>query len=128
MTPEQLAHNGSEDNHQAALFCWAALPDQQKRYPEFARLLFAVPNGGERNKIVAAKMKATGTKAGVSDIILLVKRGGFSGLLIELKKMGGKPSKEQTSFITEAQAQGFGGVVVEGWIAARDVLIAYMAQ
>lgn len=126
VTPEQLAHNGTEDNHQAALFCWAALPEQQNRYPEFHLMLFAIPNGGERHIAVAAKMKATGTKAGTPDIFLSVARGGCHGLYIELKKFGEKPTKGQLAFIEEANRQGYGAVVCEGWKRAADVLQQYM--
>jgi hypothetical protein len=126
VTPERLAHNGTEDNHQAAFFCWAAMPEIQQQFPEFKWSLFAIPNGGERNKIVAAKMKATGTKAGVLDIFLAVPRKGFHGLFIELKKFGGRPSKEQLEFIEAVRQQGFAACVVEGWEAARNAAIAYM--
>lgn len=129
VTPEKLAHNGTEDNHQAALFCWAALPEQQNRYPEFHLMLFAIPNGGERHIAVAAKMKATGTKAGTLDIFLSVARGGCHGLYIELKKLeDGKPSKSQLAFIAEAHRQGYGAIVCEGWKRAAEVLQQYMDQ
>src|SRR5690348_18167176 len=44
------------------------------------RLLYAVPNGGDRNKIVAAKMKREGVKPGVPDYCLPGARSGFHGL------------------------------------------------
>lgn len=34
-------------------------------------LFFAVPNGGWRNPVVAAKLKAEGVRSGVSDLIIL---------------------------------------------------------
>lgn len=126
VTPERLAHNGTEDNHQAALFCWAALPEQQEKYPQFKHLLFAVPNGGERHVAVAAKMKATGAKRGVPDIFLSVARGGAHGLYIELKKVGGRASKEQIEFMAHAKAANYSAQLCIGWEQARDVLIWYM--
>lgn len=39
------------------------------QYPQLSKLLFAVPNGGFRNKATAGKMKAEGVVAGVSDIL-----------------------------------------------------------
>ena len=128
ITPEGLAKNGTEDCHQAALFCWAALPEVKAKYPQFERLLFAIPNGGERNKIVAAKMKATGTKAGVHDIFLSVSRGGYHGLYIELKKFAGKPRKEQLEFMADVRTQGYAACIVQGWENARDALTSYMDQ
>lgn len=50
-------------------------------------LWFAVPNGGHRNKLTAAKLKAEGVKPGVADIIILW-RGRF--IAIELKKSANK--------------------------------------
>lgn len=126
VTPEQLAKNGTEDCHQAALFCWAALPEQQARYPQFKRLLYAIPNGGERHVAVAAKMKATGTKADVPDIFLAVARGPYHGLFIELKKVGGRASNGQVDFIKEARIEGYAAGISVGWEVARDTLIWYM--
>jgi hypothetical protein len=126
--PEALAKNGTEDCHQAALFCWSALPETQQRYPELAKLLFAIPNGGERNKIVAAKLKATGVKAGVHDIFLAVPRKLYHGMFIELKKIGGKPSEQQVAFMQAVTERGFAACIVEGWLSARDAITSYLDQ
>lgn len=56
------------------------------RYRKFERLLFAVPNGGSRNVLEAANLKKQGVVSGVSDLILLIPRKGFSSLCIELKQ------------------------------------------
>lgn len=126
LSPEQIAKNGTEDCHQAAIFCWAALPETRAKYPEFHRLLFAVPNGGERNIKVAAKMKATGTKADVSDIVLAVPSRGYHGLFIELKKEGGRARPGQLEFINAVRQQGYAAEVIEGWKAAVRLLTWYM--
>lgn len=123
MTPEQLAKSGSERAHQTALFCWAAIEAQN--IPELT-LMFAIPNGGERNIIVATQMKAEGVKRGVPDIFLPVPRGSYSGLFIELKKVGGKVSSEQTHYLVELKRQGFACTVCVGWEQARDAILAYM--
>ena len=128
ITPEQLAKNGTEDCHQAALFCWASLPETQQRYPELAKLFFAIPNGGERNKIVAAKLKATGVKSGVTDLLLAVPRKLYHGLFIELKKIGGRPEKDQVAFIEAVRAQGYAACICEGWMSAKDAVVSYLDQ
>ena len=55
------------------------------QYPAVGKLLFAVPNGGARSRTEAAIMKAEGVTAGVTDLILLLGRGGFNALCIEMK-------------------------------------------
>lgn len=51
----------SESDEQICLFEWAEVMKGQ--IPEL-RLLFHIPNGGYRNKVTAARMKAEGVKAG----------------------------------------------------------------
>ena len=47
--------------------------------------MFAVPNGGHRSKTEAARLKAEGVVAGVSDLILLKSNHQYGALLIEMK-------------------------------------------
>lgn len=50
----------------------ASLVDyHQRAVPEEFAILFAVPNGGKRNKTEAARLKRQGVLAGVSDLILV---------------------------------------------------------
>ena len=55
------------------------------RYTSIEPLFFAVGNGGARNVWTAKIMKDEGVRAGVSDLILLIPRHGYAGLLIETK-------------------------------------------
>ncbi len=55
----------SEHQEQCALFHWAA--HMESKHPQLG-LLFAIPNGGLRNKLVARKLKMEGVKAGVLEI------------------------------------------------------------
>ena len=66
-----------EDLEQATLIQWCNL--QSCKYSEL-KLIFAIPNGGYRNKGEARKLKATGTKSGVPDLFLAVPRNNKSGL------------------------------------------------
>lgn len=68
------------------------------QYPQFRQLLFAVPNGGSRNKIEAANLKKQGVRAGVSDMILLKNGLYFDYLCIEFKTKTGKQSPDQIHF------------------------------
>jgi len=62
---------------------------------------FAIPNGGQRNVIVAAKLKASGTMSGVWDLLLLVPRNGKCGLFIEMKVGKNKLTENQIKFRRE---------------------------
>ena len=68
------------------------------RYTEIEPLFFAVSNGGIRNAWTAKIMKDEGVRAGVSDLILLIPKHGYAGLLIETKKPDGNQSESQKEF------------------------------
>lgn len=125
ITPEILARPGTEHSHQCAVFCWASL--NTTRFPVL-KWMFAIPNGGERNIIVAASMKAEGVKKGVSDICLPVPMCGYHGLFIEMKKLtGGKESKEQIEFGAFLTEQGYLYRCCYGWEQAVETLEWYLA-
>ena len=60
------------------------------KYPQYKVLLFAVPNGGHRDATEAKIMMVEGVTPGVSDLLLLVPRGQYHGLCIEMKTMSNK--------------------------------------
>lgn len=115
----------TEHDEQVALMQWVEYA--VSAHPEL-RLIFAVPNGGARHKVTAAKLKAEGVKAGVQDLAMLVPRGTFHGLLIEMKRRkGGVLSAEQKWWRDELHAQGYQTVVCKGWESARDAILEYLA-
>lgn len=122
--PEQLAGE-SEASQQKALFCWSALPETRQEFPEL-KFIFAVPNGGTRNKIEAANLKAQGVKSGVPDICLPVPRGGCHALFIELKVPGGKMNDTQYEYKDFLLSQGYVCEVCIGWNQARNVILSYL--
>ncbi|TQF00200.1 MAG: hypothetical protein FKY71_04640 [Spiribacter salinus] len=81
-----------EHDEQRSLIAWARMA--QAKRPELA-LLHAIPNGGHRNRVAAARIKAEGAARGVPDLCLPVPRGERHGLYIELKAGKGRPSREQ---------------------------------
>lgn len=110
----------SEHHEQAAFFAWAAL---QKF--DGIELMHAVPNGGQRSKAVAGKLKAEGVKTGVPDVLWPVARGGFIGLAIEFKHGDGNPTKEQRERITRLQKEGWCVAVCWDWQAAARMVLGY---
>lgn len=82
----------SEEEHEIQCACvrWFAL-----KFPYLSGRLFAVPNGGRRDKATAAKLKAEGVVAGVADLILLKSSDNYYALLIEMKTARGRQSESQ---------------------------------
>lgn len=105
------------------MFAWAGLAE--RTLPEL-RLMYAVPNGGHRHKAVAARLKATGVKSGVPDVVLPVARHGYHSLYIEMKAMDGHASKTQRQWIEDLACEGHKAIVVRGFKEARDQIVAYL--
>lgn len=118
--------NHKESDEQISLFQWAKLA--QCQYPEL-KLLHAIGNGNAKRSIVqGARMKREGVKAGVSDVMLPVARGGYHGLYIELKIKGGKVSNSQEWWIAETTKQGYYSTVCYGWVEAKEVIEGYLRR
>lgn len=130
MTPEQLAANGTEDGHQAALFCWAQ--KNASVYPGIEKM-FAIPNGGARDSRTGARLKMTGVKPGVPDIFLPVPKGRFAGLFIEMKKpkdstakvRAGTVRKEQVEYIEFLRSMHYCVAVCYTWETATETIQHY---
>lgn len=119
-----------EDNHQASYFGWVLLMAiQDERY----NLIVAVPNGGRRNKMEAARLKKQGVRAGYPDIIVDSPSPFYVGLRIELKRPivtgEAKPvvSPEQKNWLTRLQRAGYVCCVCYGVDQAIAATQAYMA-
>lgn len=82
----------SDEEHRIQQTCvrWFNL-----KYPHFRGRLFAVPNGGRRDAVTGAKLKAEGVVPGVSDLILLKSNHHYGALLIEMKTPKGRQSEHQ---------------------------------
>lgn len=64
-------------------------------HPALRGRLFAVPNGGRRDAVTGARLKAEGVVAGVADLILLRRNRRYGALLIEMKAAHGRLSDGQ---------------------------------
>lgn len=95
-------------------------------YPELSRLLFAVPNGGKRGIREAVIMKAEGVVSGVADLLLLVPRGGYNALAIEMKGEKGKQTKNQKLWQQDFEKAGGKYVVCRGFDEFRNEIERYL--
>ncbi len=101
-----------EYQEQVGVIEWATL--MSKQYPVL-ELLHHVPNGGDRNVIVAAKLKRAGTKRGIPDLMLPAPRRNYCGLYIEMKRVDGdKPDGDQARAILRIRDEGYLVVVCYG--------------
>ena len=115
-----------ESEEQQAVFGWARL--NEKRFPDLAWLTH-VPNGGLRNVVVAARLKAEGTRKGFPDILLPTPRHGFHALAIELKRQKGAKSSvspEQRNWLAYLESQGWYAAVCYGAGEAIEKLEWYL--
>lgn len=117
-----------ESREQQALIRWADatwMPGASDR--KIGAHLYAVPNGGMRNKITAAILKSEGVRAGVPDIVLAWPAGGHHGLYIELKRpKGGRTSEAQREWILRLRAAGYAAHVCHGFEEARQTILEYL--
>lgn len=113
----------SEFDHSKALKQWAEM--EESNYPEL-RMLFHIPNGEFRPFKTGAKLKSMGTKSGVPDFCLPVRRGRFGTLWIELKNEEGKLSDNQKSWISALIQYGQAAGVCHSWEEARNIILKYL--
>lgn len=129
MTPDQLAKSGTEHGEQRALFAWLKVAQRHgfdtawrwaesgdmtvfqsspyavsnvEQVPEL-KWIFAVPNGGQRDKITAAKLKHEGVKPGVPDTFFPLPCAEYAGLFIEMKRSGDKATKRRAGSTSDVQ-------------------------
>lgn len=107
----------TEHDEQALLIKWFDFQYKDKF------VLFAIPNGGLRNAIVAKKLKKEGVRSGVPDLFLAVPRKPYAGLFIEMKReKGGKLSLYQKDMINSLEEAGYWCEVCYGFEAAKKVI------
>ena len=95
------------------------------RYPK--GLIYAIPNGGQRNVIVAAKLKAEGVLSGVTDLHIPMAKKGYNGLYIELKNgKAGKVSENQKTIMDKLQSEGYRCEVCRSFDEFRKIIDNYM--
>jgi len=109
-----------EHQEQKALIEWC----EYKGYP--FNLIFAIPNGGQRHKAVAAKLKAEGVKSGIPDLFLPVAAWEKHGLFIEMKSEKGKVTKNQKIWLSKLSKEEYSTVVCFGFEDAKIEIEDYL--
>ncbi len=113
-----------ERPHQVALIKWVRTV---KDAHPVLKLLYAVPNGGDRNLRVARKLKAEGVLSGVADLCLPAARRGYHGLYLEMKSEEGVATEEQKEFLRGVSGEGYCAVIAQGVDEAKATLGWYLS-
>ena len=126
-----------EDAEQKALIQWADIVPMPPGLALHAgakvgHYLFAIPNGGARSKIEAARLVGLGVRSGVSDLFFSFPSPGVPikhGLYIEMKAPkphGKRASDNQFIFIERMLLAGYDATVCYGHDAARTAIMKYL--
>ncbi len=91
-------------------------------------LIYAIPNGGKRNRTEAANLKRQGVKAGVPDLCVPVARRGFHGLYIEMKYGKNTTTAKQDEWLNDLNREGYLAKVCHGYDEAIELLKYYFAE
>jgi len=127
----------SEESEQQVVMQWAELAFKVDGKP-LSEYMHHSPNGGKREAKINDKngkrycpegqrLKALGTKGGWPDLELVLARGGYFGLYIEMKSLNGETSFDQRKIIKLLSEQGYLAVVCHGATEAIDTLKKYTA-
>ena len=122
-----------ESTEQQRLFTWWRY-EGHKRFDLPVCCLFAIPNGGRRDAVTGARLKAEGVHPGIPDIFLAVPNQYRSGLFIEMKRpkspgvRAGSPSKAQREVMQALTARGYCCKVAYGATEARQVIERYLGE
>ena len=122
--PEAKNHARHQDEHKLQATCvrWF-----RYQYPQIRHALFAVPNGGSRNKIEAGKLKGEGVLAGVADLILLQNIGTYGALCIEMKTPTGVQSKAQKEWQMKITTDGYPYVIIRSLDQFIETINLYLS-
>ncbi len=115
----------TESEEQRAVMEWAEAASG--RWPEL-RLLYHVPNEGQRSMATGGRLRAEGLKSGVPDLCLPSAHGQYHGLYIEMKRtQGSKTTPEQTEWLEALEVEGYKTALCRGADAAIEIITDYLA-
>lgn len=98
----------TEHQEQALFMSWLEL-----QHPDLHDKTFAIPNGAwlagnaKQRAQMVAKYKREGLKKGVPDIQCIVRKNGYSGLVIEFKSDYNRPKSEQIEWLNRYKNEGW---------------------
>lgn len=115
-----IEFSSSMNEDREALFVWANLPQQRETYPDFDKLLQALPYRSERSV-------NDGSNSNALYIHLAVPRDNCKGLYIRLNNHGVTRGSDQMAYLSKMEQEGYAAANCFGWEEARDMIIHYMS-
>lgn len=110
----------SEHQHQSAFVKWCDYNHIR---------VFAIPNGGARDAVTGAMLKAEGVKPGVPDLCIPIPSNDYHGLYIEMKdEKKGRLSPKQSEWLEFLNKQGYKAVVAHGFSEAMRATEEYFHE
>lgn len=122
--PTRRVRRQEEAKIQAECFRWA-----WNERPETRRLLFHVENEATHSNLIdGARRKAMGLVAGVSDLILLIPRGPYHGLMLEMKTLTGAQKERQRTWQALVEKQGYKYTLCRSLAQFKQIITDYLEQ
>jgi hypothetical protein len=94
------------------------------KYPDV--LMTISPAGFVMSAGMAMKVNAMGYRKGTPDLMFFEPRGGYHGLVLEVKDPNGSLSTEQREFIDTAIKLGYKGEVCYSVTQGKNIIDRYM--
>ena len=88
--------------------------------------LYAVPNGGNRDRVTGARLKREGVRAGQPDLNLDIPSAGYHGLRIEMKAGRGRVTAPQQIAIDRLNGRGYLALVCRSAAEAIEAIEDYL--
>jgi len=96
------------------------------RYQYPFHVIFAIPNGGNRDIRQAVTLKREGVLSGVADLFVMHPSGDWHGLFIEMKLPKTKQSENQILFEESANSRGYKYVICRTFEQFQTTIIDYI--
>lgn len=123
MTLTKPKRSNREHQIQAACVKWFGYVHEPDGH-----VLFAIPNGGKRDKATAKLLKDEGVKEGVPDLFLSVQRCNYGGLYMETKTPTGYLSDGQRQMHSILRNAGYKVEVVRSFDEFEILVNDYLSQ
>ena len=104
------------------------------KWPKYAGLLFAIPNGAKlagtpwQRAKAWKRFEAEGALPGAADLFLAIPSGDLAGLFIEMKTKQGRQSDTQAAFEAAVIEAGYGYVVPRSLESFINIVKQYLEK